>query len=37
LDGELNEGDTATVDVAANKESLMVEKTTEKKKTVKVS
>ena len=37
LDGELGEGDTAVVDVAANKESLTVEKTTQKKKTAKVS
>src|SRR5262249_36769448 len=37
LDGELNEGETAVVDVAANKESLTVEKTAEKKKAAKVS
>jgi ATP-dependent Clp protease ATP-binding subunit ClpB len=37
LDAELNEGDTAVIDLAANKESLTVEKATEKKKTAKVS
>jgi ATP-dependent Clp protease ATP-binding subunit ClpB len=37
LDGELSEGDTAVVDLAANKDSLAVEKSTEKKKAAKVS